>query len=134
MLRNDAEKAKRVREYFTLLSRLENNLEQEVERSDFEIFEKMSGRATRMWYVTGCHMAQMIESAFGIDTLRQLVGKGCSDFFKTYMTSRTRCGNSCGSKGKKMLCCICNKGNGVDAFVYKSGCLIVGAFFESANS
>ncbi len=85
VLRNDAEKAKRVREYFTLLSRLENNLEQEVERSDFEIFEKMSGRATRMWYVTGCHMAQMIESAFGIDTLRQLVGKGCSDFFKTYM-------------------------------------------------
>jgi len=86
VLRNEAEKAKRVREYFKVLSRLENNAKQKVKQSDFEVFEKMSGRATRLWYITGCHMAQTIESTFGLNTLRQLVEKGCSDFFKKYMS------------------------------------------------
>jgi len=87
MLRNEAEKARRVHDYFKILSKLENNAERKVKHSDFEVFEKMSGRATRLWYITGCHMAQTIESAFGIDTLRELVRKGCLDFFKTYMST-----------------------------------------------
>jgi hypothetical protein len=85
VLRNEAEKANRVRQYFRILSRLESNTGQEVSHSDLEIFEKMSGQSTRLWYITGCHMALTIESALGTDVLRELVKKGSSAFFKEYM-------------------------------------------------
>jgi hypothetical protein len=85
VLRNETEKVRRVREYFRILSRLENNADQEVSRSHLEIFEKMSGQSTRLWYITGCHMALTIESALGTDVLRELVQEGSSAFFKEYM-------------------------------------------------
>jgi hypothetical protein len=44
----------------------------------------MSGRATRLWYITGCHMAQRIEQECGVETLRNLVKKGYDEFFETY--------------------------------------------------
>ena len=48
----------------------------------------MSGRTTRLWYITGCHMAQRIEEERGVETLRQLVKRGPQEFFETYRTLR----------------------------------------------
>jgi hypothetical protein len=84
VLRNEAQKASRVREYFRILSRLESSADEKMSHNDLEIFEKMSGQSTRLWYITGCHMAVTIESALGTDVLRELVQKGSSAFFKEY--------------------------------------------------
>jgi hypothetical protein len=60
-LLNNTEKAKRVNHYFRLLNKLENNQNKKVDENYFRIFEKMSDKKTRLWYITGCHMAQEIE-------------------------------------------------------------------------
>jgi hypothetical protein len=67
-----------------VLSRLENRRSQELCKDDFQVFDDMSGRTTRLWYVIGCHMAQKIERECGVKTLRHLVKRGCKEFFKTY--------------------------------------------------
>jgi hypothetical protein len=85
VLRNEVTKAMRVRDYFRILSRLESEPERRIERArGFEIYNKLSGQPRRLWYITGCHMAQTIETKLGIGTLRELVRKGSLDFFKTY--------------------------------------------------
>jgi hypothetical protein len=84
VLLNDVERKRRVRDYFRVLSRLENRRSQELREEDFQVFEDMSGRTTRLWYVTGCHMAQRIEQEYGVEMLRNLVKRGSEEFFKTY--------------------------------------------------
>jgi hypothetical protein len=84
ILLNNAERTKRVNQYFRLLSKLESNLNKKVDESYFQVFEKMSGKKTRLWYITGCHMAQEIEKRHGIETLRKLVKQGSEEFFNTY--------------------------------------------------
>lgn len=84
VLLNNTERTRRVHDYFRLLSALETNRNQELREEDFQVFEKMSGRPTRLWYITGCHMAQKIEQECGIELLRSLVKKGHEKFFKTY--------------------------------------------------
>jgi hypothetical protein len=63
VLLNGEERNRRVLEYFSVLSRLESRRSQELRQKDFQVFEQMSGKTTRLWYVTGCHMAQKIERA-----------------------------------------------------------------------
>ncbi|MGB8779826.1 MAG: DUF5700 domain-containing putative Zn-dependent protease [Candidatus Bathyarchaeia archaeon] len=89
VLLNNAERAKRVSHYFRLLDELESDLNG-VNDSRFQIFEEMSGKETRLWYVTGCHMAQEIESRLGRETLRKLVRQGSEEFFDTYLQLRDR--------------------------------------------
>jgi hypothetical protein len=84
VLLNDAEKTRRVSHYFRLLHELENDLDK-VEESRFQIFEEMSGKETRLWYITGCHMAQEIEKRLGTEKLRKLVKQGNEEFFETYL-------------------------------------------------
>jgi hypothetical protein len=84
VLLDGVERKRRVRDYFRVLSRLENRRSQELREEDFQVFEDMSGRTTRLWYVTGCHMAQRIEQEYGVEMLRNLVKRGCEEFFKTY--------------------------------------------------
>jgi hypothetical protein len=79
-----AERNRRVRDYFNILSKLENKPSQELRQEDLQVLEQMSGRATRLWYITGCHMAQRIEQECGVETLRNLVKKDCNEFFETY--------------------------------------------------
>jgi hypothetical protein len=83
---NDAEREKRISHYFELINKLQSNLDK-VNDSRFEILEKMSGKETRLWYITGCHMAQEIEKHYGIETLRELVKHGSEKFFDTYSES-----------------------------------------------
>jgi hypothetical protein len=48
VLLNDTERKRRVRDYFRVLSRLENRRSQELREGDFQVFEDMSGRTTRL--------------------------------------------------------------------------------------
>jgi hypothetical protein len=79
-----AERNRRVLDYFSILSKLENKPSQKLRQDDLRVFEQMSGRAARLWYITGCHMAQRIEQECGVETLRNLVKKGYDEFFETY--------------------------------------------------
>jgi hypothetical protein len=55
-----------------------------VEEDDLAIYDQFSGRPFRLWYVAGCHMAQVIEAMQGVDALRELVRRGSPAFFETY--------------------------------------------------
>ena len=84
VLLDTEERARRVKNYFRELERLEGNPRKRIHEKDFEVFERMSGKNTRLWYVAGCHMAQTIESELGTDTLRALVKEGHQRFFEVY--------------------------------------------------
>jgi hypothetical protein len=84
VLLNEDERNARVHDYFTLLSRLENEPNRELRKEDYQILENMSARPRRLWYIAGCHMALKIEEQCGIATLQNLVKKGPEQFFRTY--------------------------------------------------
>lgn len=84
VLLNNVERNRRVRDYFTVLSRLESRRSQDLREEDFQTLERMSWRTTRLWYITGCHMAQRIGREYGVETLRNLVKRGYQEFFETY--------------------------------------------------
>jgi hypothetical protein len=85
ILLNDVERARRVNHYFRLISELERNSDKEVDEPDSRLVDEMSGKETRLWYITGCHMAQEIEKHLGLETLRNLVRQGSEEFFDTYL-------------------------------------------------
>jgi len=84
VLMNETERNRRVNEYFTILSRLQSKRNQPLHEEDFQVLEQMSGKTTRLWYITGCHMAQKILQELEAETLRNLVKTGSKEFFKTY--------------------------------------------------
>ena len=84
VLLNGAERKKRVHEYFRILSELENKPSQTLQKEDLRILNQMSRRPRRLWYITGCHMAQQIEQKCGVETLRNLVKAGPQEFFEKY--------------------------------------------------
>jgi len=77
---------KRVSEYFDILTNLEIRGNAPLHEDDWNILERMSGR-NRLWYVTGTHMAQLIEKKFGHDTLVETIRLGPDNFFKMYHES-----------------------------------------------
>jgi hypothetical protein len=85
-LLNKTETNKRVTEYFQLLSTLENQAQQKPETSNLKILDQMSRQPKRLWYITGCHMAQTIEKTYGTKTLKNLVKQGPKPFFQKYKT------------------------------------------------
>jgi len=84
VLLNPDERNKRVRDYFKILTNLETKQSQESPEHILQVLEQMSGRSTRLWYITGCYMAQRIEEEQGMNKLRDLVEKGYREFFETY--------------------------------------------------
>jgi hypothetical protein len=90
VLRDISERSKRVTEYFKIISSLERNLDVKLQAQHMRVFEKMSGRKTRLWYITECYMAQQIENKCGIQTLRQLVIEGADEFFNVYSEIKNR--------------------------------------------
>lgn len=85
ILLNNTERTRRVSQYFRLFRKLETNLSKKIGKSYFQVFEEMSGKETRLWYITGCHMAQEIEKHKGVETLRKLVKQGSEEFFETHL-------------------------------------------------
>jgi hypothetical protein len=88
-LLNNAERTKRVNRYFEIVNKLQNNLRKSIGKPYSSILNTMSGRETRLWYITGCHMAQKIEKHCGMETVRKLVKQGSDEFFNTYMELAT---------------------------------------------
>jgi hypothetical protein len=87
VLLNDMERKRRINQYFELFDKLKSNPDQKVEEPPTRIFGKMSGRETRLWYITGCHIAQEIEKRHGREILSELVRLGSEAFFDTYLES-----------------------------------------------
>jgi len=84
VLGDPTEKRKRVHAYFKKLDGLEDDPERIVEKGDLDMYDQFSRRPLRLWYIAGCHMAQMIESELGSEVLRELVREGSGSFFETY--------------------------------------------------
>ena len=84
VLLNETERTTRINQYFKLFNKLEKNLDKKVNESATQIYENMSRKERRLWYIAGCHMAQEIEKQKGTETLRKLVQQGSEEFFNTY--------------------------------------------------
>jgi hypothetical protein len=57
-----------------------------LHEDDWNVLEKMSNR-NRLWYVTGAHMAQLINNKLGHETLVETIRQGPDYFFKMYHES-----------------------------------------------
>ncbi|MFW9805196.1 MAG: DUF5700 domain-containing putative Zn-dependent protease [Candidatus Thorarchaeota archaeon] len=77
---------KRVSEYFDILTELEVRHDSPLDEVDWKILAKMSDR-NRLWYVTGAHMAEIIDRNLGKETLIETIRLGPDDFFKAYHES-----------------------------------------------
>jgi len=84
VLMDASEISKRVTEYFRILSKQECKPHLKLKTEHIRVFEKVSGRKTRLWYITGCYIGKQIEKKCGIKTVRHLVIKGADEFFKVY--------------------------------------------------
>ena len=83
VLLNDGKRRERVREYFELLSRLENEPNRLLRQEDPQLGD-FSARPGRLWYVAGGHMALRIKERCGVRMLQDIVKSGPKKFFKTY--------------------------------------------------
>ncbi len=83
-LADPVQRQRRIRAYFTKLEHLESFPDRKVAEGDLDIYGEFSEKPTRLWYITGCHMAQSIEESRGRNSLRELVRIGCDEFFNTY--------------------------------------------------
>jgi hypothetical protein len=85
VLLNDADKTDRLRQYFSIFDKIASEPDKEIGEDDFQVFEVMSAKETRLWYIAGCHMALEIEKHYGIEMLRELVKQGSQAFLGTYL-------------------------------------------------
>ena len=83
---DDKARNKRLSEFFDVLTDLEIRGAKPLHENDWKVLDRMSGR-DRLWYVAGAHMAQMIETKFGRETLNETIRLGPDDFFKKYHES-----------------------------------------------
>jgi hypothetical protein len=83
-LEDPIELQRRVHVYLEKYRMLEYEKERAVKPEDLLIYDGFSRKPYRLWYVTGCHMAQVIEAVEGRDMLRKLVREGSDVFFDTY--------------------------------------------------
>ena len=83
VLLNDSKRRAGVRQYFELLSRLENEPNRPLRQEDPHL-DDFSSKPRRLWYVAGGHMALTIEECCGIRVLQDIVKSGPKKFFETY--------------------------------------------------
>ena len=83
---DDQARKKRVSVYFDILTDLEVRADSPLHEDDWKTIERMSDR-DRLWYVTGAHMAEIIDKELGHETLVETIRLGPDDFFKTYHES-----------------------------------------------
>ena len=86
LLLDSRARKKRVSEFFDILTELETRDDSPLDKTDWDILDRMSGK-DRLWYVTGAHMAQTIETGFGRNQLNETIRLGPDNFFKTYHES-----------------------------------------------
>ena len=83
---DDRARKKRVSAYFDILTELETRDDSPIHEDDWKILDRMSDK-DRLWYITGTHMAQLIENNLGHEALIETIRLGPDDFFKTYHES-----------------------------------------------
>ena len=71
-------------QYFDLVKELERTSDRTITDDDFEIFEPMSAKGKRLWYVTGAYMAKKIDEILGREALVETVRSGPDSFFDIY--------------------------------------------------
>lgn len=84
VLNDPDESKKRVKAYFQILKELLEDPNKPVHEKDLVIYDQLSCKPRRLWYISGCQMAQAIEVSRGVDALRELVKSGSRAFFETY--------------------------------------------------
>ena len=83
---DDRARKKRVSQYFDLLTELEVRNDSPLHEDDWKVLDRMSDR-NRLWYVTGAHMAEVIDKNLGKEALIETIRLGPDDFFKSYHES-----------------------------------------------
>ncbi len=71
-------------QYFDLVQELERTSDRTITDDDFEIFEPMSAKGKRLWYVTGAYMAKSIDEKLGREALIDTIRQGPDSFFDIY--------------------------------------------------
>jgi hypothetical protein len=84
------ERSSRVEKYFEIFEELNREDNRELKDSDFEIMDRMSGKGSRLWYVTGAHMCKVIDEELGRKALTNTIIDGPDSFFERYKTTRDR--------------------------------------------
>ncbi len=84
-IRDPIELRRRMHTYLEKYRLLEYEQGRAVKPEDLRVYDNFSRKPLRLWYVAGCHMAQVIEEVQGRDTLRELVRVGCDAFFNAYL-------------------------------------------------
>ena len=78
----------RMMQYFDLVTELERKSDRTITDDDFGIFDPMSAKGKRLWYVTGAYMAKMIDERLGRKVLIDTVRQGPNSFFNLYNSVR----------------------------------------------
>ncbi len=74
----------RMLQYFDLVTELERISDRTMTDDDLGIFEPMSAKGKRLWYVTGAYMAKMIDERLGRKVHIDTVTKGPNSFFDLF--------------------------------------------------
>ncbi|MHA2249043.1 MAG: DUF5700 domain-containing putative Zn-dependent protease [Candidatus Kariarchaeaceae archaeon] len=83
ILEDKNRKEKSIREFFEIYIRINKLKERQLIETDLDIFDLMSGE-NRLWYVTGAHMAAVIDKTLGRKRLLGTILRGPDDFFETF--------------------------------------------------
>ncbi len=73
----------RVNEFFNILTKLQFDTMRSVHDKDWQTIELMSDKK-RLWYITGAHMAEVIDRNLGRAALNETIRHGPDEFFKSY--------------------------------------------------
>ena len=84
VLLNPNELHSKVQEFFGIYNDLRTAPIRPFAIDDYKILEEMSGRSTRLWYITGAHIAQVIDSCLGRTELVNTIIEGSRSFFTAY--------------------------------------------------
>ena len=84
VLNNPGELKQRTSRFFEILDNLISEESRSLVDSDFQLIEEMSSAGTRLWYVTGAHMANTIDEELGRLSLIKTITSGYESFFSHY--------------------------------------------------
>ena len=86
LLLDDNARKKRVSKFFDILTDLEFRSSSPIHERDLKILEVMADK-DRLWYITGAHMAEVIDNSLGREMLNETIRVGPDDFFNKYHES-----------------------------------------------
>jgi len=79
-----------IKQYFELYDKYKYSKNLMIEESDLDVFEIMSGKEKRLWYVTGAHIAERIDRMLGRRELNQTIVNGPNTFFEKFFKLRMK--------------------------------------------